>query len=196
VGLSGLKYEKLCLQLSTSFKRHVGFWSKRAFKLCWGKLEGLKSGKKISKIGLSWMNEPLDFSFWQRKKLLQWYIIYLFSSALPILLHSPFISFLIFFFFCLLVLSFASLIRISEGLLYSKARGSAAGWGTMLKAGRYRVRVPMRLIFFNWPDPSGGTMALGSTQPLTEMSARNLPGDNRRLARKADKLNAICGPIL
>jgi hypothetical protein len=30
--------------------------------------------------------------------------------------------------------------------------------------------------FFNWPNPSGRTMALGSTKPLTEMSTRNLPG--------------------
>jgi hypothetical protein len=29
---------------------------------------------------------------------------------------------------------------------------------------------------FNWPNPSGRIMALGSTQPLTEMSTRNLPG--------------------
>jgi hypothetical protein len=30
--------------------------------------------------------------------------------------------------------------------------------------------------FFNLPNPSTRTMALGSTQPLTEMSTRNLPG--------------------
>jgi hypothetical protein len=30
-------------------------------------------------------------------------------------------------------------------------------------------------------------MALGSNQPLTEMSARNLPGGKGRPARKADK---------
>jgi hypothetical protein len=31
-------------------------------------------------------------------------------------------------------------------------------------------------------------MALGSTQPLTEMSTRNLPGGKGQPARKADKL--------
>jgi hypothetical protein len=31
--------------------------------------------------------------------------------------------------------------------------------------------------FFNLPKPSSRTMALGSTQPLTEMSARDLPGE-------------------
>jgi hypothetical protein len=29
---------------------------------------------------------------------------------------------------------------------------------------------------FNWHNPSSRTMTLGSTQPLTEMSTRNLPG--------------------
>jgi hypothetical protein len=56
------------------------------------------------------------------------------------------------------------------------ARGSIVGRGTMLQAGRLRVRVPMRWSFFNLPNPSSRTMALGSTQPLTEMSTRNLPG--------------------
>jgi hypothetical protein len=30
--------------------------------------------------------------------------------------------------------------------------------------------------FFNLPNPSSRTMVLGSTQPLTEMNTRNLPG--------------------
>jgi hypothetical protein len=40
------------------------------------------------------------------------------------------------------------------------------------------------------------TMALGSTQTLTEMSTRNLPGGKGRLARGADNLTAICEPIV
>jgi hypothetical protein len=39
-------------------------------------------------------------------------------------------------------------------------------------------------------------MALVSTQPLTEMSTRNLPGGKGRQARKADNLTVICGPIV
>jgi hypothetical protein len=35
-------------------------------------------------------------------------------------------------------------------------------------------------------------MALSSTEPLTEMSTRNLSGGKGRLARKADSLTAIC----
>jgi hypothetical protein len=50
--------------------------------------------------------------------------------------------------------------------------------------------------FFNRPNPSSCTMALGSTQPLTEMSTRNLPGGKGRPARKADNLTAICEPII
>jgi hypothetical protein len=39
-------------------------------------------------------------------------------------------------------------------------------------------------------------MALGSTQPLTEMSTKNLPGGKRRPARQADNLTVICEPIV
>jgi hypothetical protein len=39
-------------------------------------------------------------------------------------------------------------------------------------------------------------MALGSTQPLSEMSSRNLRGGKERQARKADNLNAICEPTV
>jgi hypothetical protein len=39
-------------------------------------------------------------------------------------------------------------------------------------------------------------MALGSTQPLTEMSIRNLPGGKGRPARGADNLTAIYEPIV
>jgi hypothetical protein len=36
-------------------------------------------------------------------------------------------------------------------------------------------------------------MALGSTQPVTEMSIRNLPEGN---GQPADKVTAICEPIV
>jgi hypothetical protein len=39
-------------------------------------------------------------------------------------------------------------------------------------------------------------MALGSTQSLTEMSTRNLPGGKRRSAREADNLTAACELIV
>jgi hypothetical protein len=39
-------------------------------------------------------------------------------------------------------------------------------------------------------------MALESTQPLTEMSIRNLAGGKGRPARKADNLTAVCELII
>jgi hypothetical protein len=74
-------------------------------------------------------------------------------------------------------------------------RGSVVGWGTLLQAGRSRDRIPDEVDFFNLPNPSSRTMALGSTQPLTEMSTRNLPGGKGRPARKADNLTKMCEPI-
>jgi hypothetical protein len=52
--------------------------------------------------------------------------------------------------------------RLSEALCYA----------------RPRVCFPMRsLNFFDLPDPSIRTMALGLTQSVTEMSTRNIPGE-------------------
>jgi hypothetical protein len=41
---------------------------------------------------------------------------------------------------------------------------------------------------FIWPNISSFIITLGSTQPITEMSTRNLPGGNGRPARKAINL--------
>jgi hypothetical protein len=40
------------------------------------------------------------------------------------------------------------------------------------------------------------SMSLGSTQPLTEMSTRNLPGGKGRPAHKADNITAIYEPTV
>ena len=62
------------------------------------------------------------------------------------------------------------LVRTDTG-----ARDGVVGWGTALQVGRSRVRFPMALLeFFHWHNPSGCTMDLRSTQPLTEMSTRNV----------------------
>jgi hypothetical protein len=55
---------------------------------------------------------------------------------------------------------------------------------------------PDEVDFFNLPNPSRRTIALGSTQPLTKMSTRNLSGSKGRPARKANKLTAICEPTV
>jgi hypothetical protein len=39
-------------------------------------------------------------------------------------------------------------------------------------------------------------MALGPTQPLSEMSTRNIPGGKGLRARKGDNLTTICEPIV
>jgi hypothetical protein len=64
----------------------------------------------------------------------------------------------------------------------------------MLQVGRSSVRVPDDVDFFNSPNPSSLTVALGSTQPLTEMSTGNFPGGKKRPTRKADNLAAIYEP--
>jgi hypothetical protein len=63
----------------------------------------------------------------------------------------------------------------------------------MLQAGRSPVPFPMRSLDFSIDlILPAAIMALGSTQPLTEMNTRNLPGGKGRRAGKADKLTAIC----
>jgi hypothetical protein len=64
----------------------------------------------------------------------------------------------------------------------------------MLQAGRSPVRVPDEVGLFNLPNPSSRSIALASTQPLTEMSTRNLPGGKKRPACRADNLAAIYEP--
>jgi hypothetical protein len=64
----------------------------------------------------------------------------------------------------------------------------------MLQAGKSPVRVSDEVNFSNLPNPSSRIMALVSTQPLTEMSIRNLPEGKKRPARRADNLAAISEP--
>jgi hypothetical protein len=64
----------------------------------------------------------------------------------------------------------------------------------MLQAERSPVRVPDEVDILNLPNPSSRTMVLGLTQPITEMSTRNLPGGKKRPGRRADNLAAICEP--
>jgi hypothetical protein len=64
----------------------------------------------------------------------------------------------------------------------------------MSQAWRSQDRFPIRWIFFNLLNPFSCTMALGSTQPLTEVSTRNLLESKEWPARRADNLTAICEP--
>jgi hypothetical protein len=68
--------------------------------------------------------------------------------------------------------------------------GSVVGWGTMLQAWWPLVRFLIRSLGFSIdPNPSSRTMALGWTQPLTEMS-------KGRPAHKTDNYTAICESIV
>jgi hypothetical protein len=64
----------------------------------------------------------------------------------------------------------------------------------MLQAGRALVLVPHEMDFLNLRNPSSRTLALDSTQPLTEMSTRNFPGGKKRPERKTDNFAAIYEP--
>jgi hypothetical protein len=64
----------------------------------------------------------------------------------------------------------------------------------MLQAGRSPVQVPIEVDFFNLPNPSSRTVALGSTQPVTEMSTRNLSGGKKWPAHRDDNLAAAFKP--
>ena len=44
---------------------------------------------------------------------------------------------------------------------------------------------------FRWHNPSGRTMALGLTQPLTEMSTRNISWGKKRPVSRTDKLTTF-----
>jgi hypothetical protein len=68
--------------------------------------------------------------------------------------------------------------------------------GHYVTSRKWAGSIPDEVIgFVNWPNPSSRTMALGSTQPLTETITRNLPGSKDLPVRKADKRIGICEPI-
>jgi len=51
--------------------------------------------------------------------------------------------------------------------------------------------IPDSVGIFHWLNPSGHTMALGLTQPRTEMSTRNISWGWRRPVRRADNLTTF-----
>jgi hypothetical protein len=76
------------------------------------------------------------------------------------------------------------------------SRGSLVVEALCYKLEGRRFESRMRWNIFNLPNSSSRTMALGSTQILTELSTRNFPGGKKRPARRADNLAAIYEPIV
>ena len=75
------------------------------------------------------------------------------------------------------------------------AAGGAVGWGTAT-SWKVAVSIPDGVIgIFYWHNPTGRTLALGLTQPLTEMSTRNISWWWRRPVRRADNLTTFMCPL-
>jgi hypothetical protein len=75
------------------------------------------------------------------------------------------------------------------------AGGSVVGCWTLSR--KAACSIPDEVIrFFNLINPSNRSMVLGSTQPLAEMSIKNIDGGKERPARKADNFTVICLPTV
>jgi hypothetical protein len=65
---------------------------------------------------------------------------------------------------------------------------------------KYFINLKRNIIFrgklFKKPNPYSQNITLGSTQSLTEISTRTLPGGIGGPTLKADNLTAICEPTL
>jgi hypothetical protein len=80
--------------------------------------------------------------------------------------------------------------RLTVSTLHGEVRGVAVGWGTALQAARSWFRSPLGSLefFIDIIRPAAVCMALGSTQPLTEMSTRSISFGEKRTMLRADNL--------
>jgi hypothetical protein len=105
------------------------------------------------------------------------------------------------FFFFLIFLTRTQEASVITGPVVGKASSRIGSvllvlWGNCATSRKVAGSIHDEVIGpFNLPNPSSTTIALESTQTLTEMSTRNLPGGKWWPALNADKLTAICDPI-
>jgi hypothetical protein len=104
------------------------------------------------------------------------------------------VVYMLLIFFCEFVMPFIVVIvvRLALQLYICLCITSLLGGGTNATRRKVSGSIPDVIGFFNWPNPSSRTRPLGSTQPLTAMSTRNLPGGKGRPVHKADKFIVIC----
>jgi hypothetical protein len=80
-------------------------------------------------------------------------------------------------------------------IIYNSTRqgtgGGAVGRGTFPQAGRSRVRFPIVSLEFFIENLSGRSLILGLTQPLTEMSTRNIYWVLKEAGVRFDNLNTF-----
>jgi hypothetical protein len=71
-------------------------------------------------------------------------------------------------------------------------RGGAVGWGTALQTRKVAGSISDGVTgIFQWLNRSGRIVALGSSEPRTEMSTRNPSWGLRRPVRRADSLTTF-----
>jgi hypothetical protein len=114
-----------------------------------------------------------------------------------IIIYPPFLpcSFIIFsfFIFSLLCLLFSFILFLCIYFVLGGTRSWLRHYATRRKVAD---SIPDNVMgLFNSPNPSSRTIALGSTQPLTEMSTRNLSGGKGRPACSTYNLTSIYEPI-
>jgi hypothetical protein len=85
----------------------------------------------------------------------------------------------------------------THNFLYLGARSSIDGWGTMLHAGRSRVLVSMKWIFFSiYLSLPAALWSWGALSLQQKWVPGIFLGGKGRQARKADNLTAICEPTV
>jgi hypothetical protein len=101
--------------------------------------------------------------------------------------------------------SIGSFSYFKETLSNGGVSGGAVGWGGTRRRSWLRHYATYRKVagsipdgvigIFLWHNPSGRTMAQGSTQPLTEMSTRNISCGWRWPVRRAENLTTFMGQL-